>query len=119
MARLLATAHCTGATATCNRRPQKAPISHHPQLFALAIVIARITTFSAILRMLTRSKISKATVTDRPITWYMGTRWHPVVSERLSVAEPIWCRTPLRSLPPSLGEPACSPPFGLCSPRAS
>jgi hypothetical protein len=52
--------------------------------------------FSAVLRMLTRIKISKTTVTDRPIPW---------------------CRAPLRSLPPSLGEPACSPPSGLCSPE--
>jgi hypothetical protein len=47
--------------------------------------------------MLTRSKISKTTVTDRPIPW---------------------CRAPLRSLPSSLGGPACSPPSGLCSPGA-
>jgi hypothetical protein len=67
LARLLASVHCTSATTPCNRRPQRVPVSHHPQLLALATAIARIAMFSAILRMLTRSRISKTTVTDRPI----------------------------------------------------
>ncbi len=97
LARLLASVHCTSATTPCNRGPQGVPVSHHPRLLALITAIARDAMSSAVLRMLTRIKISRITVTDSPIPW---------------------CHAPLRSLPSSLGEPACSPPSGLCSPGA-
>ncbi len=109
----LVIANCIGTAATCNRTPQKAPISHHPQLLTLAIVIARMTMSSTILRMLIRSSISRATVTDRPITWYIGTRWHPTVLVRQR------CCVPLLSQPPTPGEPVYSPFWGISSPGAS
>ena len=61
-------AHCTGATATWNRVPQKAPISHHPQPRILAIAIALIKMSSSILRMPTRNNTNSATAAVGPIT---------------------------------------------------
>ena len=70
----LATAHCMGTTATWNKVPKKAPISHHLQPQTLAIVIALITMSNSILRMPNRNNTSKAAAAVGLISRYTGTR---------------------------------------------